>query len=498
MAFPILTAEEVAELVHNGDTVCVSGFTAAGSPKAVTEAIAHKAEKEHAEGRPFKINMYSGASTNNHADGALARANALNHRSPYQNTPDLRKTINSRDTNYFDLHLSELAQKFRYGALGGVDLFIIEAASIRDNGDIVLGNGVGNVPTYAKLAKKIVIELNSHITPHIEGLHDIYLPLDPPHRREIPIYKPSDRIGETLLHVDPAKIIGIVKTDYPDGVKGFTPLDDTTKQIGANVCDFLVNEIRRGGIPASFLPIQSGVGNVANAVLFGLADSKEIPPFEMYTEVIQDAVIDLMEKERCRFASTCSMTLSDDMMCHVYDNIDFFRDKILIRPAEISNSPEVIRRLGVISMNTALEADIFGNVNSTHVTGTRMMNGIGGSGDFTRNAYISIFTCPSVTKGGLISNIVPMVSHLDHSEHSVDIIITEQGVADLRGKSPIQRAETIIENCANPAYRELLRDYLKLSSGAAHTPHTLKASLAFHTTFLEQGDMGKTDFSLYK
>lgn len=123
MAFPILTAEEVAELVHNGDTVCVSGFTAAGSPKAVTEAIAHKAEKEHAEGRPFKINMYSGASTNNHADGALARANALNHRSPYQNTPDLRKTINSRDTNYFDLHLSELAQKFRYGALGGVDLF---------------------------------------------------------------------------------------------------------------------------------------------------------------------------------------------------------------------------------------------------------------------------------------------------------------------------------------------------------------------------------------
>ena len=173
MAFPILTAEEVAELVHDGDTVCVSGFTAAGSPKAVTEAIAHKAEKEHAEGKPFKINLYSGASTNNHADGALARANALNHRSPYQNTPDLRTTINSRDTNYFDLHLSELAQKFRYGALGGIDLFIIEAASIRDNGDIVLGNGVGNVPTYAKMAKKVVIELNSHVTPHIEGLHDL-------------------------------------------------------------------------------------------------------------------------------------------------------------------------------------------------------------------------------------------------------------------------------------------------------------------------------------
>ena len=70
-----------------------------------------------------------------------------------------------------------------------------------------------------------------------------------------------------------------------------------------------------------------------------------------------------------------------------------------------------------------------------------MMNGIGGSGDFTRNAYISIFTCPSVAKEGKISAIVPMVSHLDHSEHSVNIIITEQGVADLRGKSPKERAE---------------------------------------------------------
>lgn len=498
MALPIISAADVAEIVNHADTVAVSGFTAAGSPKAVTEAIAHKAEAEHAEGRPFKINLYSGASTNNHADGALARAHALHHRSPYQNTPDLRKTINSRDTSYFDLHLSELAQKFRYGALGGIDLFIIEAARVSDNGEIVLGNGVGNGPTFAPMAKKIVIELNEHLTPKLEGLHDIYLPLDPPNRREIPIYKPADRIGNTLLRVDPSKIIGIVKTNYTDGVKGFTPLDDVTKQIGANVCDFLINELRRGGIPKSFLPLQSGVGNVANAVLFGLADSKEIPAFEMYTEVIQDAVIDLMEQGRCRFASTCSMTLSDDKMDQMYANIDFFRDKILMRPAEISNSPEIIRRLGVISMNTALEADIFGNVNSTHVTGTRMMNGIGGSGDFTRNAYISIFSCPSVSKGGLISNIVPMVSHVDHSEHSVDIIITDQGIADLRGKSPIQRAEEIINNCAHPMFRPLLRDYLKLSKADAHTPHTLRAAFGFHTAFLEEGDMGKVDWSRYE
>lgn len=195
------------------------------------------------------------------------------------------------------------------------------------------------------------------------------------------------------------------------------------------MCNFLINELRRGAIPSTFLPLQSGVGNVANAVLFGLGDSPEIPAFEMYTEVIQDAVVDLMEHGKCKFASTCSMTFSDAKMDEVFSNIDFFRDKILIRPGEISNSPEIVRRLGVITMNTALEADIFGNINSTHVTGTKMMNGIGGSGDFTRNAYISIFSCPSVAKGGLISTIVPMVSHLDHSEHSVDVLITDQGIA---------------------------------------------------------------------
>ena len=183
-------------------------------------------------------------------------------------------------------------------------------------------------------------------------------------------------------------------------------------------------------------------------------------------------------------------------MAEFFENIDKFHDKVVMRPGEISNSPEIVRRLGVITMNTALEADIFGNINSTHVTGTKMMNGIGGSGDFTRNAYISIFSCPSVAKGGLISAIVPMVSHLDHSEHSVDILITEQGVADLRGKDPVQRAHTVIENCAHPDYRPLLREYLNMGKGG-QTPHTLKAALAFHETFLAEGDMKKTDFGKF-
>lgn len=496
MAFDYMTAAEAAEHFKNGDTVGLSGFTAPGTPKFIPEAIAAKAEREHAEGRPFKINLLSGASTSDHVDGALSRANALNFRAPYQNVPDLRKRINSHDCHYNDRHLSEMAQEVRYGFYGKVDWAIIEAADITPDGEVILGTGVGNIPTYAKLADKIFIELNEALPKALYGMHDIYLPADPPYRREIPIYAANARIGSPVLKIDPAKVVGIVRTNSYDGVKPFTAPDEVSKQIGANVVAFLLREYRRGGIPKEFLPLQSGVGNVANAVLYDLGENKEIPPFMMYTEVMQDAVLALMRKGKCKFASTCSMTFSDDTEKEFFPDMKEFADKILMRPAEISNNPEVIRRLGIISMNTALEADIFGGINSTHVLGTRMMNGVGGSGDFTRNAYISIFSCPSVTKGGLISNIVPMVAHADHSEHSVDIVVTDQGIADLRGLDPVQRAERIIENCAHPDYKPLLRDYLKIGKGG-QTPHALTASFAFHNAFNETGDMRNTDFSKY-
>lgn len=493
MAFNYITAEEAAEMIKNDDTIGLSGFTAPGTPKAIPAAIAAKAEREHAEGRPFKINLFTGASSSDRADGNLARANAINRRAPYQNVPDLRKRINSHDCHYFDRHLSEMAQEVRYGFYGDIDYAIIEAAHITPDGEVILGTGVGNVPTYAHLAKKIFIELNEQLPQDIVGMHDIILLKDPPYREAIPLFKANGRIGSPILKIDPKKVVGIVKTKYYDGVKPFSAPDDISKQIGSNVVSFLLHEYRKGGIPKEFLPLQSGVGNVANAVLYDLGENKEIPPFMMYTEVMQDAVLELMKKGKCTFASTCSMTLADSTEETFFKDMREFKDKILMRPAEISNNPEVIRRLGVISMNTALEVDIFGCVNSTHVLGTKMMNGIGGSGDFTRNAYISIFSCPSISKGGLISNIVPMVAHPDHSEHSVDIVVTDQGIADLRGKDPVQRAHEIIEHCANPIYKEALLDYLNMGKGG-QTPLSLDKAFAFHNAFNETGDMRNAKF----
>ena len=488
MPLKFITAEEAASFVNNNDKVGFSGFTPAGAPKIVPKAIAQKAIKEHEAGRPFKIGMFTGASTGDSLDGELARANAILFRTPYQSNADLKKSINRRDAHYFDMHLSVLAQELRYGFFGKIDVAILEVSSVTEDGELVLTSAVGISPTIALLADKIILELNSKHPEFIRGLHDIYEPLDPPFRREIPVYTPKDRIGSAVLKVDPAKIVGIVRTCEDDQVGGFTPSDATTDAVGRNVTKFLVDEMKANRIPSSFLPIQSGVGNIANAVLGALGSNPEIPPFEMYTEVIQDAVIDLMRSGDVKFASGCSLTISPALLQGIYQDWDFFKDKLVLRPQEISNNPEISRRMGLITINTALEADLFGNINSTHVLGTKMMNGIGGSGDFTRNAYLSIFTCPSVAKGGKISAIVPMVSHLDHNEHSVKILITDQGIADLRGKSPIQRAMTIIENCVHPDYRELLTAYIKKNKDS-HTPQTLSIAYNMHLEFQKSGDM---------
>lgn len=494
MNYKTLTPEEAASLIENDENIGFSGFTAAGVPKAVPRAIAAKAEAEHAAGKPFKVNIFTGASTSASADGALANANAIGHRTPYQSSPDLRKRINSGDTHYNDMHLSHTAMYMRYGHIPAVKTAIIEVAEITPEGEITLTTGAGNTPTFCALAERIIIEVNAYHPKELKGMHDLYLPADPPLRQPIPLTSPSHRIGDITLKIDPSKVVGVVYTNEPDGIGAFKDSDPVTDKIGENVAAFLSEELKKGRIPASFLPIQSGVGNIANAVLGALGRDESIPAFQMYTEVIQDSVISLMKSGRCTFAGGCSLTVSDAMLAEMYKDLDFYKQRILLRPQEISNNAECVRRLGLICINTAIEVDLFGQVNSTHFFGKQMMNGIGGSGDFARNGYLTIFTCPSVAKRGAISSIVPMVSHHDHTEHDVDIIVTELGVADLRGKSPRERAEEIIEKCVHPDYQQKLRDYVALTP-QGHTPHCLAKAFEMHTKFIETGDMHNADFT---
>ena len=488
----ITDAQSAAAMIQPGDTVGMSGFTGSGYPKAVPLALAERIEASHEAGDPFRVRVWTGASTGPELDAALAKVDGIGFRLPYNSDPIAREKINSGQMDYFDMHLSQVAPMAWQGFLGPLNVALVEVTAINADGSLVPSSSVGNNKTWLDRADKVILEVNRWQAAEMEGMHDIYYGTRlPPHRMPIPLVRPDDRIGQPTLQCDPDKVVAIVETDTPDRNLPFDAPGETAQRIAGHLLDFLANEVKQGRMPENLLPLQSGVGNIANAVLSGLVDS----PFHnmtAYTEVIQDGMLDLLDAGKLRMASATSFSLSPQAAERMYANILHYRDRMILRPQEISNHPELVRRLGCIAMNGLIEADIYGNVNSTHVMGSRIQNGIGGSGDFARNAFVSIFMTPSTAKGGKISAIVPQVSHVDHIAQDVQVIVTEQGLADLRGLSPKQRALKVIENCAHPDFRPMLADYyaraLKGSYGL-QSPSLPGEALSWHQRFMETGTM---------
>ncbi|MDO6964584.1 acetyl-CoA hydrolase/transferase family protein [Rhizobium alvei] len=488
----IMTADDAASLISDGSTVGMSGFTGSGYPKSVPLALAARMETAHKAGNPFRLKVWTGASTGPELDGALAKADGIEFRLPYNSDPIAREKINKGQMEYFDMHLSQVAPMAWQGFLGPLDTAVVEVSGIRADSTLIPSSSVGNNKTWLERASRIILEVNAWQSSELDGMHDIYYGTAlPPNRVPIPLVRPDDRIGETGFRCDPDKIVAIVETDAPDRNAPFAKPDAVAGAIAGHLLEFFAQEVKMGRLPASLLPLQSGVGNIANAVLSGLLDG----PFDnltAYTEVIQDGMIDLLESGKMRMASATAFSLSPEAAARVNADMAKFRNKMILRPQEISNHPELIRRLGCLAMNGLIEADIYGNVNSTHVMGSRIQNGIGGSGDFARNAYVSVFMTPSTAKGGKISAIVPMASHVDHITQDVQVIVTEQGLADLRGLSPKQRAEVIIENCAHPDYRPMLADYYRRAlkgSYGLQSPSLLNEALSWHQRFVETGSM---------
>lgn len=492
MRSKIMSAEEAAALIPSGVNVGMSGFTGAGYPKAVPGSLAKRIMDANLHGKKFKIGVWTGASTAPELDGALAMVEGVEMRLPYQSDPTCRKRINAGEMEYIDIHLSHVGQFVWFGFLGKLDVAVVEVSGILEDGRLIPASSIGNNKTWLDQADKIILEVNSWQNPALEGMHDIYYGTNvPPYRQPIPLVKPDDRIGEPYFRVDPNKVIAIVETNHSDRNSAFSAPDEDSRKIAGHILEFFEHEVKKGRLPPNLLPLQSGVGNIANAVLSGLNQG----PFEnltAYTEVLQDGMLDMIKSGKLTVASATAFSLSPAAVAEMNADMQSYRDKIILRPQEISNHPELIRRLGVLSMNGLIEADIYGNVNSTHVMGTRIMNGIGGSGDFARNAYVSIFMTPSTAKAGAISSIVPMVSHVDHTEHDVQIIVTEQGLADLRGLSPKQRAKVVIENCAHPHFKPMLWDYYKRSlmhSPGKQTPHLLDEAFSWHLRYEKTGHM---------
>jgi len=488
----VTTAEAAAALIRPGDAVGMSGFTGAGHPKAVPQALAARIAAAHARGEDFRIELLTGASTAPEVDGALAAADGISLRLPFQSDPELRRRINDGTVDYVDVHLSHVAEYTAFGFYGPLHAAVVEVTAILEDGRLVPSTSVGNSKSWLELADTVILEVNHALPRGLEGIHDIwYGTATPPLRVPIPIDDPGDRIGSPYLRVDPARVAAVVETDAPDRDNAFDPPGEASEAIAGHLVEFLRREQALGHLPPALLPLQSGVGDTANAVLAGLATSG-LRGLTAFTEVIQDGMLELIRSGVVEVASTTALSLSDAAYAEFVRELDFYRERIVMRPQELSNHPELVRRLGCIGMNGMIEADIYGNVNSTHVMGSRMMNGIGGSGDFARNGYFTAFMAASTAKGGTISTIVPMVSHVDHTEHDTAILVTEQGLADLRGLSPKQRAREVIARCAHPGFRPLLQDYFDRACRdgyGRHTPHLLPEALSWHQRWIETGSM---------
>lgn len=487
----VVAPEEAAAMIEDGMNVGVAGFTPSGYPKKTTLALAQAIK----DGKKCRINIWSGASVGPEIEEALAAVDGIASRMPYYaaSNKSLKTGINSNTVDYIDQHLSHFAQQIDYGFFGDVDIAIVEAAAITKEGQLVLGTGVGNLPMFVKHAKKIIVEVNTSIPLELEGVHDIYICEKPPFRKEIPIYHTGDRIGSPYVECGLDRIDCIVESDIVDHVRDLTPPGETEIKIAENLVDFLENEQDHGRLPKDrMLPMQSGVGSIANAVLLGLKKSR-FEELEMYSEILQDSVFELIKEGKIVKASGCAFTPSPHVREMFAAEPELYAKSLVLRPLDISNSPEVIRRLGVISLNTPIEFDIYGQANSTHAMGRTMINGIGGSGDYMRNGYLTIFNSPSVGGNGKISKVVPMVSHADHTEHDTMVFITEQGVADVRGLSPVKRARVIIEKCAHPDFRAELLDYLEFSlkNFPGHEPVALDRAFSFHQRLRDTGTMKK-------
>lgn len=505
----VTTPEALIEHFPAGAYIGWSGFTGVGYPKRIPIALADHVEKNNLQGKN-KYTLFVGASSGAETENRWAELDMIERRSPHQVGKAIAKGINEGRIKFFDKHLSMFPGDLLYGFYTKerknprLDVAVIEASAITEEGGIIPGASVGASPEIVQMADKIIIEVNT-LMPSMEGLHDITLTELPPRRKPYLIMSTEDRIGTQHIPVDPDRIVGIVESTLPDMTNDNSPEDAVSIAIADHLITFLKSEVAAQRLPPTLLPLQSGIGNIANAVIGGLSKGNHFADLTVWTEVLQDSFLDLFDSGHLKFATATSVRFSPDGFKRFYRDWDNYYDKLLLRPQTVSNHPEIIRRLGVIGMNTPVEVDIYAHCNSTCVNGSRMLNGLGGSADFLRSAKLSIMhtpsTRPSKTDPHGISCVVPMASHIDQTEHDIDVIVTEQGLADLRGLSPRERARVVIEKCAHPEYKPILLDYFEtaericLRKGWGHEPHILKNVFAMHTALEETGSMKNVNFA---
>ncbi len=468
---PRLDAATAAARIDADATVLTSGFGSVGYPKRVPLALADS-------DRALSLTVVSSGNVGDEIDVELVESGAIDRRYTYQSSAVARAATNGREIAFSDRNASSLGDEVQYGGMVDPDVAIVEAIAVGEDW-FIPSTSIGQVPAFVEAADELLVEVNDRQPLELQTLHDVYRPEAPPNRSPIPLTDPGDRIGTSYVTFDPEKLVGVVETDRADSTYSFREPTDDDLAIAANLGGFLTEQVRRGSAFDDAVHLQFGVGSLGNA-LMGELSSLEFGDRDVvyFGELIQDGLLDMLDAGRLESASATSLALTDDGQERLFADVERYAQDVVLRPADVSNHPGLIDRFGVIGVNSAIEFDIYGNVNSTHVGGKRMINGVGGSADFNRNALITVCALPSTHDGGEISRVVPMAFHVDHTEHDVDVFVTEQGVADVRGCSPVERAELIIEECAHPSFRPRLHEYLDGVRGQDnHIPHDVERAV---------------------
>lgn len=478
------TAGEAASLIRSGMTVAMGGYTACGYPKLIASELAARKRG----GEDLKISLITGSQLGQDVYEELGQAGVLERYSPLLGSKTMTRLANSGGFHYVELPMNRLPRLLRSGAFGRLNVAVVEAAGITREGHLIPSNSLGLVPNYLEAAEAVIVELNQALPKALDGLHDSYLPLPPPHTRPIPLVNVKQRIGAPYVAVDPDKIKYIVASERPDFI-----LEEEKKTDATAITDNLMNVLElesRKNWANSLRPLQTGFGNLTNAILAALKTS----PFrdlEFFCGGVVDAHLELLLAGKARAISTGSLQMGPLARKTLETDPALCREHLVIRNAEQTNHAETIGRLGLIALNSGIEVDIYGNVNASHVMGSKVVNGIGGGANFAQNSLLSVVIIPSIAKGGDVSSIVPLAPHNDISEHDVDVIVTENGVADLRGKDEMERALAVINNCAHESYRDALLDYLHTAAReyGGHHPMSLGRALSWHQRLYETGSM---------
>ncbi len=477
-----MSGEDAAQLIKDSMNVAMSGYSAAGYPKAVVRAL----ENRKKTGDLSTINLVTGANVP-FIDEHLASVNLINKRAPMIAHKNLRNLVNKGDVKYIEQQMNKMPRLLQSNSFGKIDVLIVEAAGFSEDGDLIPSNSIGMLNHLIEASDKIIIEINKGLHPSIKSLHDIYIPKKFPNTEPIPLIKSNDRIASNKIAFDHNKIIGIVENYEKEISTQLYEANPISTKIAQNLFNFL--EIEYKSLKSNLPPIQTGFGAISDSITngFNLTNFKDI---NFFCGGIGEAAIKLLEKGKAKSLSTGGLGLNENVES-ILSSFPDLKNSLVIRNGDITNSSEIINRLSLIALNTGIEIDIYGNVNSSHVTGNRVINGIGGGANFAQNSGLSIILIPSISKKGAISNIVPMVSHQDICEHDVDVIITENGVADVRGLDDIERAKKIIKLCSSPEYKDSLISYFlkSLKEVGGHHPQMPFEAFSWYKRLKDNGSM---------